>query len=232
MRSEQFATLVCLLGSLDAIDFNLYIKEQAIPKEPFALDWERFLSPEGIDFGAVDPPLAMPSFVLQQFAHGLPAAAPAAPPTPAELLGTVQRLEEENRQLRRSIISQLNQRSFFEEECTKQGRRLKKLQAQLDALSEAHQAQLAREHALQATLQAHEATNQSLQYQLAHAQPPPRALSSGPAGPQSALSGSRPAWSEHGDAPLAAEARIRALETELKLMTSLKDQYKARLGNP
>ncbi len=65
MRSEQFATLVCFLGSLDSIDFNLYVKEQTIEKDPFKLEWDRLFGVDGVHFGAIEPPIDMPSFILQ-----------------------------------------------------------------------------------------------------------------------------------------------------------------------
>lgn len=223
VRSEQYHTMTCLLGSLDSIDFNLYIKEQTISKEDFSLDWRLFMGTDRVDFSTLQPPISMPTFILQQFSatEGGPAAEepPGTPLAldPENLVATVEKLQAENRQLRRAIISQLNQKSFFEEECTKLARRLSKQQDQFDSLIEQNHSLIAKQAELKAAIEAHEATNQSLQYQLIQAQNAP------------CLSSTTSRQSYASIPTSNADDRIRKLEHELKVMTALKDEYLAKL---
>lgn len=222
---------MCLLGSLRAIDFNLYVKEQAINKAPFNLDWGKFIGADGVDFDAIEPPLTMPSFIISQFAHldqgDKTTHSDNISLSPEELMEKVSRLEEENRQLRRAIISQLNQRSFFEEECAKLGKRVNKLQDQMDALAEANQQHQSRERDMQAVIEAHEATNQSLQYQLCQAQitstERPKTLS------LTSLTRSREPESPNEDYTKSLEEKVKRLEIDLLIANGLKDEFKARI---
>lgn len=241
-RSDQFHTFVCLLSSLDAIDFNLYVKEQTISKAPFSLDWSRFLGPDGVHFDSIQPPLLMPSFILRQFCHMEPrdnhGSLTELPPalTSEEMIERLAKLEEENRQLRRAIISQLNQRSFFEEECAKLGKRMGKMQNQADAMADLNQTLQAQSQELKGIIEAHEATNQSLQYQLIQAQatlygagdtskPKTSSISSITRLSDTAKSDDY----EHEKSKRRLEETVRSLQFELKMANALKDEYKAKL---
>lgn len=230
-RSDQRNTLACLLESLDAIDFNLYVKEQTISKAPFSLDWSKFLGPDGVHFDTVQPPIMMPSFILRQFSH---IDTPSETRTDVklnkeEMAERLAKLEEENRQLRRAIISQLNQRSFFEEECAKLGKRMGKMQSQMDSMADLNQTLQAQAQDLKGTIEAHEATNQSLQYQLIQAQTPsidaPRRASS----TVTRLSETRSDDYEHEQSVRRLEETVKKLQFELKVTNALKDEYKTKL---
>jgi hypothetical protein len=122
----------------------------------------------------LQPPLVLPSFLLVQEIQKQDSNASEREKLlemgPEALIARIEGLEEENRRLKRSIINQISQKSFFEEECGKQGKRLTRLQAQLDAVVEVNQAMSLKEESLLSTIAAHEATNQSLQLQLAQMQ--------------------------------------------------------------
>lgn len=76
------------------------------------------------------------------------------------------RLREDNRRLRRSLVTQINQRAYFEEEYRRTALKLRSCQEQLEKAELRLRDSAKREHQLKQTLEAHEATNQALQQQL------------------------------------------------------------------
>lgn len=58
-------TILSLLGSLDAIDFNLYVAEQAIPNGEMHIEWNHLFLSDRIDFTAIRPRVKLPLDLVQ-----------------------------------------------------------------------------------------------------------------------------------------------------------------------
>ena len=58
-------TILSLLGSLDAIDFNLYVAEQAIPVGEMTVEWDHLFLADRIDFTAIRPRVKLPLDLVQ-----------------------------------------------------------------------------------------------------------------------------------------------------------------------
>lgn len=78
-------------------------------------------------------------------------------------------LNEENTRLRKSLVTQINQRAYFQDEYSKSQRRCAQLLAEQYALKEEHSNLLTRCKELADLVEAHEQTNEALQRQLADA---------------------------------------------------------------
>lgn len=135
----QVDSIISVLKSLDSIDFNLYVREQEIDKMKPSNLLNAVLN------GKVNwATLGCEDISLEEYDH-----------------------EVEVRRLKATLVQQINQRTFFQEECRRLQQKCTLVQEQLECaiMSSKH---LAHENArLQQCIEAHEATNLSLQRQLA-----------------------------------------------------------------
>ena len=139
---DHYEKIKTIVRSLDPIDFNLYIREQEIPGNEIKNISSIFTSNGGINWKAL----------------GCQAI---------DLDSQSENSELEIKRLQNSLVQQINQRSFFQEECRKLQHKITLLQEQLDN-SYISGKQLALENdQLRRCVQAHEVTNLSLQKQLA-----------------------------------------------------------------
>ena len=76
------------------------------------------------------------------------------------------RLKEDNQRLRRSLVTQINQRAYFEEEYRRTAHKLRTAEERLEQAELRLREAARREQQLKQILEAHEATNQALQKQL------------------------------------------------------------------
>ena len=65
MRSDYGQPFLALISSLDAIDFNLFFKEQDICAIPFATRWEQAFDGGQIHFDKLSPPVRVSLELLQ-----------------------------------------------------------------------------------------------------------------------------------------------------------------------
>lgn len=139
---DHYEKIVTLLKSLDPIDFNLYIKEQEISGDEIQ-DLQNIFTTKG--------EINWKKLGCQ----------------PIDLSNSIADTEIEIKRLQNSLVQQINQRSFFQEECRKLQHKIALLQEQLDSVYISGK-QLALENdQLKRSVQAHEVTNLSLQRQLA-----------------------------------------------------------------
>ena len=136
---EHIDSMISVLKSLDSVDFNLYVREQEIDKMK-SISFESVVQNGKINWAA----LGCEDISLEEFDH-----------------------EIEVRKLKATLVQQINQRTFFQEECRRLQQKCALVQEQLECVivSSKH---LAHENAsLQQCIEAHEATNIALQRQLA-----------------------------------------------------------------
>lgn len=134
---ERFDRVSRLIGSLDPIDFNLYIKEQEIDCKSLDL---RFQNGK-IDWNALG----------------------------CEEIELNDERESEVLKLQTALIQQINQRSFFQEECRRLQHRYTLVQEQLETSVFSAKKLAVENEQLRNCIQAHETTNMSLQSQLSKA---------------------------------------------------------------
>jgi hypothetical protein len=139
---DHFEKIKSLLKSLDPIDINLYIREQEISGDEIPNIQNIIISEGGINWSKLGCP-------------------------PIDLSNSDLDSEIETKRLQISLVQQINQRAFFQEECRKLQHKIALLQEQLDNVYISGK-QLALENdQLRRSIQAHEVTNLSLQKQLA-----------------------------------------------------------------
>lgn len=132
-------SITSVLRSLDAVDFNLYIREQEIDK------MKPINTKGAVQNGKINwLELHCEEINLEEYDHDV-----------------------EIRKLKATLVQQINQRTFFQEECRRLQQKCTLVQEQLESAIVSSK-QLAHENArLQQCIEAHEATNMSLQKQLA-----------------------------------------------------------------
>lgn len=193
VRSDLFQPFLALISSLDAIDFNLFVKEAEIPKSEPRYNW-RGLCEGGqgsiINFDRLSPPVPLPPILAAKTAIGsgdgrqsqhrhLPGSSQSSLPSIiSRAYGCssddlweqrMVAMQEDNLRLRKSLISQINQRAYFQEEyCRSQRRCAGALQEQHTLRDEIAVLQK-RIRELQSVVESHEHTNEALQRQLASA---------------------------------------------------------------
>lgn len=145
IRSDAMGSICNLFNSLDAIDFNLYIREQDIPLETSEFPWERiFQYDDRIDFLCIKPIIRVPTdFYINYFSKD--------DGNEMEVGGEEREIgengksasknnlyhpsnSEDLKRLRKALVSQINQRTYFEQECTRLNKKLVTLDDELHSI--------------------------------------------------------------------------------------------------
>lgn len=199
VRSDLFQPFLALISSLDAIDFNLFVKEAEIPKSEPRYNWRALFEGGGqgsiVNFDRLSPPVPIPPILAvkispashsdgrQSLQHRHLPGGSSQSSLPSLVSSRTQgggssddlweqrmiAMQEDNLRLRKSLISQINQRAYFQEEyCRSQRRCAGALQEQHSLRDEIALLQK-RIRELQSVVESHEHTNEALQRQLASA---------------------------------------------------------------
>ena len=171
-RSDAFLPFLALISTLETVDFNLFIKEDDISKKEFSFDWKNALKGPSINFELFDPSIS--KYYPWHFYWIFSADTNLAAPTELVVLdeGLLQRLHqlnEENTRLRKSLITQINQRAYFQHEYTKTQARCARMLEENYQLQDENTNLKGRLKKLSQLVDVHEQTNQSLQMQLSRA---------------------------------------------------------------
>jgi hypothetical protein len=57
IKSDLFQPFLALLSTLDPIDFNLFVKEEDIPRGEFGGSWAKIFAHDRINFDRLHPPI-------------------------------------------------------------------------------------------------------------------------------------------------------------------------------
>lgn len=159
-QSDAFGPFLALISALDLVDFNLFIKEEDIYKGDFRVNWRNLFEGGQFNFDCFSPPIRL----------NLSPASPLGSSVEHEML--VQQLvtvNQDNVRLRQALVSQINQRAYFQDEYTRAQKRCSDLLARELDLAEKLAVSQRRGRELEALVDTHEQTNVALQRQLADA---------------------------------------------------------------
>lgn len=172
IRSDVFQPILALISTLDAIDFNLFVKEEDIPKNEFINEWMGLFANDQINFDRLNPPVYISIGLLRiNSMRSSSILSQGRPATPEDdiLLHRLALLNDENSRLRRSLVAQINQRAYFQEEYSRSQKKCAAALHELHQMTEERNQFRGRAKELSSLVEAHEQSNVALQRQLADA---------------------------------------------------------------
>lgn len=148
-----------MVASLDTLDFNLIVKEEDINKTDFSVDWKSLFADGSIDYKLLQPSLRpLPIYDSVSLNR-----------TASSELKQLAVLADENARLRKSLVMQINQRAYFQNEYTKSQRKCAQLLEETFQAKEERTRLKKQVKELSFLVETHEETNQALQRQLSAA---------------------------------------------------------------